>query len=405
MPSKISNPFKRLLLIKRFLLNLKQLSLARFFKENFNEIPVDGDGNCFYYAALFYLKNQYENQQQLRDAVADYLSKESWWCEFSPCSIDAYIQGVRNRKWADQIVIEALSRLLERPIIIIGPDGKVRNKPYLKFLDNDPIFVCFNGQDKGNVDQGHYNALDFVSKKHTKKFVMYKLLDGIGYFENEKVDVSSDSFGWVISKKLQEFYNSPQKSSISESELVKQAKISFDKVFATKLQELYDQYQDETIPEAELVEQARLSAIVHQVNELNKVNEANKLLDLKLVFEKELQELRNNPKNELVPEPNLVKHAMVSTYNVLVSKELQKLYDDPKNKSVSDDSLVNEARETVIRLIKKLKLYADRDFNSKGDISSSVKVKGFSNFFENTCKGSQINSQLAFSTSQPLMGH
>lgn len=316
MGNKISNNFKGPFKIRSFLGNF------------FEEILVPGDGHCFYHAVLFDL-NSGETVRGMRHRIAGYLSNEPWWHQFVPCikgksskrlkndhvdnqnPIETYINGVRNEEWADDIEIEALSRLLRRPILIIGLDGKIYKKPRLDFLNNDPIVVLYNGEN-------HYNALAFVSKKYTKQFVMYDLLDRSGYFKSEGVDVSSESFNFVFENELKKLYNNSKNASV---------------------------------PESELVERARVSAIIDQVNKVNKVN---KLLNFKFVFENELREIYNNPNNASVPKSELVKRARVSAEDVLLSKELQELYNDPNNESLSDDILLRKAKKSINDLMREL---------------------------------------------------
>ena len=57
-------------------------------------------------------------------------------------------QGI---EWADNLEIAVLMNILNRPIVVVGPDGKVRNLSSL-VGDGDPIFVQYNGHN-------HYDAL------------------------------------------------------------------------------------------------------------------------------------------------------------------------------------------------------------------------------------------------------
>lgn len=132
--------------------------------------PVPGDGHCLYHAAALYLGI---DQQSLRTKVADYISQHK--NEFAgfiqitirlggqqvAITIDEYIDRIRKgQEWADNIEIEALMRSLQRRIIIVDRQMKIRNlQDSTRFTDVaqgnnlEPIYVYFN------PDKAHYDAL------------------------------------------------------------------------------------------------------------------------------------------------------------------------------------------------------------------------------------------------------
>lgn len=115
---------------------------------------VPGDGHCLFHAVGYHVS---QDQASLRKIVATHLegNKNDFRAviEIEGQTIEKYIESIRNGKeWADNIEIEVLMRVLERPIIVIGPDLKIRNQEVLeKRFHREPIFVLYNGNN-------HYDA-------------------------------------------------------------------------------------------------------------------------------------------------------------------------------------------------------------------------------------------------------
>ncbi len=72
------------------------------------------------------------------------------------------MQDLRNGvEWADNLEIAVLMKMLGRPIVVVGPDGKVRNLSDLTG-NGDPIFVQYNGHN-------HYDGLILTGEKNFKE--------------------------------------------------------------------------------------------------------------------------------------------------------------------------------------------------------------------------------------------
>lgn len=138
--------------------------------EGLKYVKVPGDGHCLYYAIGHYVN---KDQKTLRALVADRLEKQD--ADLSKFillradqSIEEYIKDIRNEKeWAGHVEIQVLMKIFERPIVIIGPNGGIKNQgQYLDFADKDPIFVYYNGHT-------HYDAL--LVEKNNGKSILKKL--------------------------------------------------------------------------------------------------------------------------------------------------------------------------------------------------------------------------------------
>lgn len=130
---------------------------------------TEKDGHCFYNAVIHSL-GLHLSVQELRNQVADYLVANI--DEFRPFillapgrTIDDYIAKVRSMdskttEWADQATIVATMRVLGRPIVVLGPEGTIRNAADVdQFTHNEqPGFVYFD-----NVN--HYGALPLQSNQ------------------------------------------------------------------------------------------------------------------------------------------------------------------------------------------------------------------------------------------------
>ncbi len=113
-----------------------------------------GDGHCLYNAVALYLG---QTAPYLRRIVAAHIEANiEEFREFivlpTGKTMENYVSDIREgREWADNIDIEVLMRLTNRPIVVIGPDGKIRDRGVLERFSGAPIFVYYNGHT-------HYDA-------------------------------------------------------------------------------------------------------------------------------------------------------------------------------------------------------------------------------------------------------
>lgn len=119
----------------------------------YQEVP--GDGHCLFHAVGLYVG---AHQAYLRNVIAIYIELNlAEFCEIikavNPDSTaKEYLKALRSgEQWADNFEIAILMSLLGRPIVIIGPDGKIRNRSDLAGATKEPIFVYYNGRN-------HYDA-------------------------------------------------------------------------------------------------------------------------------------------------------------------------------------------------------------------------------------------------------
>ena len=119
--------------------------------------PVIGDGHCLYRAVTYYLTRG-EDVRSLRELVAAELSQHiDAYQDFIPLPpgrrLEQYIADIRSTNaWASDLEITILAGVLRRPIVIIDPDGKLRNPDLARaYPEREPVFVCYNGHN-------HYDA-------------------------------------------------------------------------------------------------------------------------------------------------------------------------------------------------------------------------------------------------------
>jgi hypothetical protein len=135
---------------RRLLESLKNLGL------NYQDVPRDG--NCLYHAVCIYVG---EDQQTLRNNI--YLRLEQNPSQYehifqaNNMTLASYLVGLKTDAWADHLEIVELMNLLNRPIVVIGPDGTIRNRGDVGRA-GEPIFVFYNGH-------SHY---DGFTVNHTK---------------------------------------------------------------------------------------------------------------------------------------------------------------------------------------------------------------------------------------------
>lgn len=118
---------------------------------------IPGDGHCMYRAITYYLGHG-EDIPFLRGIVAANLeSNKEEYKGFIPLgdeALPAYIDRIRSaREWGGDLEINILMRLLNRPIVILGQNGRILNEATINlYPGRDPIFVYYDGI-------AHYDAL------------------------------------------------------------------------------------------------------------------------------------------------------------------------------------------------------------------------------------------------------
>lgn len=117
--------------------------------------PINGDGHCLYNAVGMYLgKNAQELRQDVARMINDNMDEyRDFILTLNPGkTIEEYLRDLEHgTEWADNLEISVLMRILNRPIVIIGPDNLIRNQADLRG-DGVPIFVAYNGHN-------HYDGL------------------------------------------------------------------------------------------------------------------------------------------------------------------------------------------------------------------------------------------------------
>jgi len=128
---------------------------------------VAGDGNCFYYAVALQISNESlegrtlkDQAKHLREKTADSLQlNKDHYARFIRDDVHVSdkvakcVAGIRRNQWAGDIEISVLTHYLQRPILVIHPDGRTDYLSQLEYYQNEiPIFAYYNGTN-------HYDAL------------------------------------------------------------------------------------------------------------------------------------------------------------------------------------------------------------------------------------------------------
>ena len=144
---------------------------------------ISHDGNCLYNALHAYIP---QDIKTLREMVADYLEThmeayQSFIILPKGQTVADYIYRVKHtNEWAGDMEINILIKLLDRPIISIGLDGKIVNKQILPLSQGTPIFVFYDGIN-------HYDAA-LLQKNFTPEIVLATLLQ-----DTEKSKIAATS--------------------------------------------------------------------------------------------------------------------------------------------------------------------------------------------------------------------
>ena len=120
---------------------------------------VPGDGHCFFHAIALFLHLEVE---ELRNKVADYMTEhtDDFIESYEPDEHDddlyeEFVDNIRNTdEWADQLVIQATQKAVNRPIEVYQEDDNKLTRTLEVTIESskDPILVLFNGRN-------HYDAL------------------------------------------------------------------------------------------------------------------------------------------------------------------------------------------------------------------------------------------------------
>lgn len=121
-------------------------------------IPIVPDGHCLYSSVKRHINKEVK---ELRELVAEHMAKNkarfSGFITLSEGQTwDNYIDALKTTNaWAGNVEIKALMEILNRPIVVIGPDCQVINSIDIQGFTEEPIFVSYNGIN-------HYDALDLL---------------------------------------------------------------------------------------------------------------------------------------------------------------------------------------------------------------------------------------------------
>ena len=132
------------------------------------EIP--GDDHCLYHAVAVHVG---KTKDKLRQEVATYMTEHIE--HYRPAiegdnpgtNAEDYIARVTGNEWAGNAEIAVLMIVLEKPIIIIGPEG-IRRGLEQSQLTEDPIFIAYNGTN-------HYDTY-LLTGTHTHHEILASLL-------------------------------------------------------------------------------------------------------------------------------------------------------------------------------------------------------------------------------------
>lgn len=180
---------------------------------------VSDDGNCFFHAVKKQLENNpnfqnLANQEKLREIAVEHIIKNiDYYANFAEGDIDTFIEKISTPgEWADNIMIQAISRALNLNIIIIQSDGSMPTIIRRK----EPDYSIFLGYEVGL----HYQSLKLLSNTLHQDLQML--------IKNTEIDINLPS---TESQKLKDDTNRSNNQPINrgiDSSLTSQSNLYFD---------------------------------------------------------------------------------------------------------------------------------------------------------------------------------
>ena len=173
---------------------------------------VPGDGHCFFHAIGLFLHLEVE---YLRHRVSDYMLEHK--DDFINCyesdehdddTYEKFVDNIRNTdEWADQLVIQATQKTLNRPIEVYQEDdNKLNYTPNVTIeSDNPPVLVLFNGRN-------HYDAL--IQKEPSRDHSDNHLIEDLNEFTIDNMNQMTVPEIKVLLKDKNVNYKSKDKKSI-----------------------------------------------------------------------------------------------------------------------------------------------------------------------------------------------
>ncbi|MGE3919612.1 MAG: ankyrin repeat domain-containing protein [Gammaproteobacteria bacterium] len=168
-------------LVKQWLLSLQMLEqvnvqqmVSRISNAGLKYQPLARDGHSLYRAVSLYSNL---SVQELRNSAALYLEDNlnryrSIIQAINPTQTpENCIAAIKNgNKCADNLEIAILMQVLNRPIVIIGPNGNIMNRADIQPYSGEPIFVYYN-------DHHHYDGLMLTNiEKPTGQSILESLI-------------------------------------------------------------------------------------------------------------------------------------------------------------------------------------------------------------------------------------
>ena len=172
-------------------------------KINFLIKKVSGDGNCMFRAVSDQVYGSEQYHSILREKCMDYLVVQKRFFElFIEGDFNNYINEKRkNGTWGDDIELEALSEIYNRPIEIYSGS----TKPLRSFHEDKKFYLDKNNKNKDIVltpirisyhGKKHYNSIVPIKNDYDNKYINYKnniIKTKPGIYENKIIKIAKDN--------------------------------------------------------------------------------------------------------------------------------------------------------------------------------------------------------------------